>query len=373
MLLGQFSEEKAQLEGRVSTLQQELESLLAGASEKRAQQMVHIEQLENDMLQRDKEISLLTATVSNSSAADSSKDQDHLQLISEMNTLMEEKMDAEAKIQSAEMESKKLRLQLSDYDKKSSKELAAMMEAAQTEMDFLKSSFEEERAQGFSQIKTLQENVVTLEEAVASASAVSAAGSTNSAELEAELDDVIASSNMLQLQHDETVHSLHAVEKEHKKLQKKFADFKVETAELIKAKDTRIERLDACKLTKDQLVKIGEVRAESKSRAAECKMYKKQLAAMKTAYENLEQAVSERNSSSSRTTRASSKEASHSAAELAAVKLNLTEMTSQLEQTNFVSKTLKDKLKDCSKQLQQYEQERQDIVVILQDCQMWRD
>lgn len=372
-LSAQFSDERAQLEGRVTTLQQELETVLVGASEKRAQQIVHIEQLENEIAQKDKEISLLTETVSASAAdsSSSSESQEHLQLISEMNTLMEEKMEAESKIQSAEMESKQLRLQLSDYDKKSSKEVSLMMEAAQAEMDFLKSTFDKERAEGILQIKTLRESVLALEEEVANATAnaaASAANNTNSAELEAELDEVIGSRNMLQLQHDEALQSLRELQKEHKHLQKKYTNFKSEMEELIVAKDKRIARLDASKLTTEQLQRINEVRAESKQKTSECKMYKKQLKDLKDAYETLQKTVSERESSSSRTTRASAKEASSSVAELSAVKLQLAEVTSQLEQANFVSKTLKDKLKDCSKQLQQYEQERQDIIHILQDC-----
>ena len=351
-----FSEEKTELLCRIDTLQQEMDSIIAAASEKRAQLMAVIEQLENDISQKDKEISLLSASSTASTESD-----EHLQLISEMNTLMEAKMEAEARIQASESETKQLRMQLSDYDKKSSKEVAALMEAAQTEMDNLKSCFDQERTEGYKQIAALQEKISAMEDATARTIECS-----KCTELESELDEAIASSNMVQLQHDETLHTLHALENEHKILRKEFSNHKTEMDELLEVKDQRIARLEKSKLTTDQMQKIKQVRENCTKKTEECKIYKKQLAQLKAAYETLQHTVSDTDSTK-RSTRSSSKE-SNLSAEMAAVKLDLAEVNTQLEQANFVTKTLKDKLKDCSKQLQEYEQERQTIIQILEGC-----
>ena len=354
--ISDISKEKSLLEGRVDTLEQEMASLLAGASEKRAQQLALIEKLESVIVQKDKEIALMA-----SSSTTSDDNEDHLQLIAEMNTLMEQKMEAEAKIQSAELETKKLRLELSDYDKKSAKEVSMMMEAAQSEMDFLKSSFDKERADGYNEIKSLREQISRLEETNSNTAVISAA----TAELEAELDEAIASSNMLQLQHDEAMQSLHTLKNEHKQLQHKYSSYKTEMVELIEVKDQRIAKLEKSKLTTDQMQKIKQVRENCTKKTEECKIYKKQLAQLKTAYDTLQETVAAESDSAKRSTRSSSKA---STAELADLKLNLAEVTSQLEQANFVSKTLKDKLKDCSKQLQEYEHDRHTIIGILEEC-----
>ena len=360
----ELEEQSRQLATRNETLQQELDSLLAGAAEERSQKLSQIEKLEEEIVQRDKEIALL-----GKSKSDVSNDE-HQQLIAEMNTLMEEKMEAESKIQAAESETKQLRLELSNYDKKSAKEVAMMMEAAQTEMDNLKSSFEKEKEEGIRKIQelssqlqeTIKENA-ELEEKLTHA--IKASESKTS--LETELDEVIASSNMLQLQIDEDSKAYHALEKEHEILQKKFTDYKTEIEEVIDTKDKRIARLEKSKLTTDQVEKIKQVRENCSKKTEECKIYKKQLAQLKKAYESLQQSTTE--SETRRSTRSKTKESSESA-ELAELQVNLGEVQSQLDQANFVTKTLKEKLKDCSKQLQEYEQERQSIVHILEECEI---
>jgi chromosome segregation ATPase len=63
-------------------------------------------------------------------------------LLVEMNSLMEAKMDAEARLQAAEAVAVELREQLSEYDKTSAQEQEMIMRAAEAEMDALKEGVE---------------------------------------------------------------------------------------------------------------------------------------------------------------------------------------------------------------------------------------
>jgi len=105
-------------------------------------------------------------------------------------------------------------------------------------------------------------------------------------------------------------------------------------------KDKRIAHLETTKLTQDQLEKIKAVKEERKRLSEDNKTMKKQLQALKKAYDDLKAS----------TTAAAA--ASGAGAGAAQAQAQAVDMSLQLEAAQALAQALKDKLKECSQQLQ---------------------
>jgi len=125
--------------------------------------------------------------------------------------------------------------------------------------------------------------------------------------------------------------------------------------EELEAKDKRIAHLETCKLTKEQMEKIKLLKEERKKFQEDSKIMKKQLHALKKAYDDLKASGTSGASNDVSAVR-----------DLADARVQLAEVTSQLETAQSVSKSLKDKLRECAKQLQEYETERAGVIAVLE-------
>ena len=116
----------------------------------------------------------------------------------------------------------------------------------------------------------------------------------------------------------------------------------------LELKDKRIAHLETSKLTQEQLERIKVMKEERKKFQEDAKVLKKQLARLKTAYDELKEKQLE-NSEAAVASKATS---SNSDFVISDLKFQVVEVTAQLSQSQAISQTLKDKLRDCAKQLQ---------------------
>ena len=210
-------------------------------------------------------------------------------MIAEMNALLEGKIDAEARAQKAESDSHLLQQQLSTYDRNTAEEQEIIMKVAESEM------------------KSMQ----TL--------------------LQTKLSD------------------LEAAAAREKHLCSVSSDYKSQVADLedaIEVKDQRIAHLELSKLTQDQMDKIKLLKEEHKKSREDVKTMKKQLSQLKKAYDDL------KDSSLAGPSAASSGAIAAAHTEISSLNTKLQETTTRLESAQVIVKTLKEKIRDCSKQLQ---------------------
>ena len=114
----------------------------------------------------------------------------------------------------------------------------------------------------------------------------------------------------------------------------------------LELKDKRIAHLETPKLTQEQLERIKVMKEERKKFQEDAKMLKKQLTRLKTAYDELKEKQLESSEAVSKAT------SSNSDFIISDLKFQVAEVTAQLTQSQAISQTLKDKLRDCAKQLQ---------------------
>jgi len=245
-------------------------------------------------------------------------------LIQEMNTLMEQKCESDARAATAEENARKYREQLSEFDKSAAREQEELMAAAEAEMTNLQTALS-------AKDKALQEKEDTL-------ASMKNKLFTLQQQTSASHNTIASDENVLD---DTSTAKLRAI----------IAD-----------KDKRIAHLETTKLTKEQMAKIKTVKDERTKFYNESKALKKNLKELKKAYDELaaspaailqsgpsygaEDAVQQANELTSR----------------------LAQTKSELERTKSLVDSLKDKLKDCSKQLQEYEIERKGVVDILNNA-----
>jgi chromosome segregation ATPase len=115
----------------------------------------------------------------------------------------------------------------------------------------------------------------------------------------------------------------------------------------VAVKDQRIAHLEASKLTQEQMDKIKLLKEEHKKGREDVKTMKKQLAQLKKAYDELKEKADK---------------ADNGPGEAG----SLAEVSAKLEGALGVVKALKEKLRDCSKQLQEYERERGGVIRVLE-------
>jgi chromosome segregation ATPase len=371
---GQSSETERLLE-HIEVLQRNLENTINQASADKAASEEREKELESLVESQQEEIMAKASTGGSGSNSAS----DYEDLIAELNSLMEKKMESDALVSSLTNEIKVMKLQLSEYDKKSAKEIALVMQAAQTEMDIMKVKYESEKSSGYKKLLDLtNENeslktesasmlnrVTHLTTELASTQKVSQADQQELVEIQNELVELRAEVEEKTVANLEIKKTLNQLENKHHKLQ-------AETRELLQTKDDRIAHLERSKLTQDQMEKIKQIKEDRNKKSEECKVYKRQLSDLKTAYEQLRDSASAATataqSSSSRRSAAATADSNTTAAELLSTKQRVTEITHQYEQAQSMIATLKGKLRECSVQLQEYERERQAVLDVLKAC-----
>ena len=292
-------------------------------------------------------------------------DQDSLMV--EMNALLESKIEAETRACKAESDAKDLQHQLSVYDRNTAKEQEIIMKTAESQMESLRQE-REERAEA------LRLSYVELDETRQRASAATA--SCNALEIELserqeiveELEGALNAAEqsrdtaMRTLQESETKLSMTisaakkavsvaeeardaAISALHSSgnnlLSEKAAMF-----EALSVKDQRIAHLEMSKLTQEQMDKIKLLKEEHKKSREDVKTMKKQLTLLKKAYDELKDSSV---MGASSTDCVALIEAQNTVAVLNA---KLSESVTRMEGTQNIAKALKEKIKDCSKQLQ---------------------
>jgi len=316
------------------------------------------------------------------------------QLISEMNSLMEQLVEAEAKAAAAVAESRQIRDKLSDYDRASAREQEQIMQAAQMEMDNMKHQFqleerrmEDQLAKLSSELKSArsEERVVKIHSDELSMKLQKSEKLANhyknewtsiqkelSQKQKGEGNVQIATQKALEAAQDEVQSVVRDKEvliarmkllqsditesnQRLEQLNNEYMRYREEMKETLAVKDRRIKHLDSSKLTQEQMEKIKKVKEEKEKYQSECKTMKKQLQQLMKVHERV-------------TANDSSEETSTSQlqTELIETKLKLTEVSLSLESTQNVVRSMKEKIGECSTQLREYETERESIIDVLE-------
>ena len=123
-------------------------------------------------------------------------------------------------------------------------------------------------------------------------------------------------------------------------------EYKAEMVAALAVKDQRIAHLEVSKLTKEQMEKIKQLKDEHKQSREDVKTMKKQLVQLKKAYDDLKDSSVLGPSSTDCAALISAQET------ITFLTNKLQESATKLENTQNTAKALKEKIKDCSKQLQ---------------------
>lgn len=128
-----------------------------------------------------------------------------------------------------------------------------------------------------------------------------------------------------------------------------------ELAEVVDTKDKRIAHLEKHKLTKEHLEMINKLKDERKKYQEDCKTMKRQLSDLKKAYETLRDsgaAAADESKLPSRSSQAASGSIEDKPKDLAGLESELIIAKGELDASHSLVLSLKNKLRDCSKQLQ---------------------
>lgn len=328
--------------------------------------------------ERDIALSKVESSVTLSTTG-SMSESERVALLAELNSLMEQKMDVESRLTEAESQTKEYRKRLSEYDQASAREQEEIMKAAESEMDSLRSQHEELQSRLKAEIADRDLKISSLTQLVESSrhtnecmlsekSNLLATELQNKiVELEATNEALAASmakSERLQKEKTEWIERLRESQSElanatelNASLEDKLLTVRQEHEELIAVKEKRIVHLEQSKLTKDQMEKIQQCKDERKKYHDECKVLKKQLQQLKKVYDDL--AASAKSSASGATS-------ASSAQQVAEVQVKLDEISNKYEHVTAITKTLKEKIHECSRQIKDYEEERSAIIEVLE-------
>jgi chromosome segregation ATPase len=267
-------------------------------------------------------------------------------LIDEMNALMEAKLEVESKLATSEQELQETKQKLFDYDRSSAKEQQMIMNAASREIEALKTKLETSQ----STITSLQDELgvkvaALLEKEDSLVTAMNdlrqlrddlklARSMTSEAlvELQSQNQELQAENQMLVEEIANKKKEMDILKKESSAAQSEIASIRIEMDEQLALKDQRIVHLEASKLTKDQLEKIKVMKEERKKYMEEAKTLKKQLSVLKQSYDELKANPTGSSSTSS--------------------SVDSVELQEKYSMSQEIVKTLKEKLRECSKQLQ---------------------
>jgi chromosome segregation ATPase len=257
--------------------------------------------------------------------------------------------------------------ELREFDRRAAQEQATLMDAAdvqlqalQKEVDTVNQAIHEQQQAYQIQTKKLQEEIDGLRDSLRSAHEIQAQLKDTISQLESEICSltVSATSNSHNLQQEPTDQvQFEAMHQDLLTAQEIAAAAETQVATLqalIKQKDDRIAHLDACKLTKDQMEKIKVMKEERKKFQEDAKALKRQLTQLKTTYDELKNSMSTRVAAPSQEFVISD------------LKFQLAEVNTQLQTSQNLVQLLKDKLRECSAQLEEYEKERTGVLSILE-------
>ena len=283
---------------------------------------------------------------------------DNSSLIAEMNNLLEAKIDAEARVLRAETDSKLFQDQLSTYDRNTAEEQEIIMRVAEAEMESLKESLSSSREE----LEACQER----ERALAARCTELETQVGDKEECLVELDaELVAAAlavrhaeDALMVAEDARTAAMKSLEMTEGELAKvsmsstssagDWAAVDLAHKEALLVKDQRIAHLELSKLTQEQMDKIKQLKEDHKKSRDDVKTLKKQLTQLKKAYDDLKDS----SCSGSGPSASSSGAIAAAHAEIASLTAQLQDSISRLESVQATAKTLKEKIKDCSKQLQ---------------------
>jgi chromosome segregation ATPase len=334
--------------------------------------------LKKDIINRDETINQLHTEINTITSNNLSTGDKDDELISEMNVLMESNLELGSRLSNAESQVKSLNEQLSNYDKSSAEEQDFIMRTAETQMDLLTNKLEEstcevtrlnELVSNLQMVEVkFQEKILNLENLIedkensidnikkeyTSSKQLDKIHFTNNdntiEKLNEQLEMSLEKNKQLKLSIDNTS----KITDETNSLNNAITELKNEMI----VKDKRITHLEAAKLTKDQVEKIKTLKEERKKFQEDSKTMKNQLHALKKTYDELKKSASSNGSTSTTIDSTASRE-------LVDLKVQIAEVSGQLDSSHHITKTLKEKLRECSKQLQEYENERSAVVDVL--------
>lgn len=251
---------------------------------------------------------------------------------------------------------------LVNYDKNAAREHELIMKAAELQMNSLQEQMDEltnKYSQSNLLIATLQQSekdldqqnnklrlrILEQEDALAAVeNELHELKQDNNSEsielLEEELEKLRKSNHSLEESLRVVQKELVAANEHCETTEKMIESIRVSHEEEIATKETRIAHLEKCKLTKSQMEKIKVLKEEKNKYQDDSKTMKKQLHSLKKAYDELKESIGKESSGPS------------SDFIVSDLKFQVAELNGQLQQANNVSNSLKEKLKDCSKQLQ---------------------
>ena len=281
-------------------------------------------------------------------------------LMIEMNALLEGKIEAETRADKAENDAKSLQDQLSKYDRNTATEQEIIMKAAESQMNALTQDLEDrEEALRVSSVQLLEiqerEEVlaakcITLQKAVAEKEGMVGELEGDLTAAEEARDAAVLSLKASKTQNKIEVAAIEeardaavrALETSGSSLE----EYKAEMVAALAVKDQRIAHLEVSKLTKEQMEKIKQLKDEHKQSREDVKTMKKQLVQLKKAYDDLKDSSVLGPSSTDCAALISAQET------ITFLTNKLQESATKLENTQNTAKALKEKIKDCSKQLQ---------------------
>lgn len=232
-------------------------------------------------------------------------------------------------------------LQLSQYDRNAAQEQELIMKAAEAEMDSMRLQLD--RTAG--QCKSATQEVAVCREREQQLTHRCAQLERSLADKEAYLVDL--EGDLETLRGEGSVEAVAGVAKERDGAVAEVLTLREALVQMTAIKDQRIAHLEASKLTQEQMDKIKLLKEEHKKSREDVKTMKKQLAQLKKAYDDL-------------------KEKTDKVDNTAGESASLAEISAKLESFQGVIKALKEKLRDCSKQLQEYETERGGVMRVLE-------
>jgi centromeric protein E len=281
--------------------------------------------------------------------------------------LEEQQVQIEGEKQEILSKMSEMETELREFDRRAAQEQATLMDAAevqlqalQKEIDSVHETLHEQQQAHQVQTKKLQEEIINLQQSLSTAHATQLQLEDTITQLEYEIATASASaasiSNNEQRESvDET--QFQAMRQDLLAAQEIAAAAEAQVSNLqalIQQKDDRIAHLDACKLTKDQMEKIKVMKEERKKFQEDAKTLKRQLTQLKATYDELKNSMS---------TRVAAPTQEFVISDL---KFQLAEVNTQLQNSQNLVHLLKDKLKECSAQMEDYEKERTGVLNILE-------
>ena len=322
----------------------ELDDTVRLAQRERLQQETQCGALKADIAHLQVEIASLKAS---KGSEDEPAPKDTQGLIMELNEIMEEKIELESRLQQAEAECRRCQEQLADYDSKSAKEQASIMQMAQEEID------------------RLQTEIARLSEQLDQGNGPVVQQSTHSDE---EHEELVAAHNDLQQTHKVVVKELeHKVRKSEQAVDKYenkviALDEKIEKLKgLVVEKDQRIQHLDRNKITREFSDKFRDSLSLNKTLEKEAKKYQKSLESLKSSYDEL---VKQQMLNTGINIPASTRSAA-AASEAAPIAVANADVEAELEKCKKREGQLRDKLRQIVAQMADNDNERADIIDIL--------